>query len=109
MTVRLDPDGTGTFTFEAASLTSPVETAPRATYDVVCGPGDWQEAVDGSPSGRLLTSAYGDGDAFVATLRYVATPFVMTLSCRPEGDALIVDCRFNVGFGPSTFTLTAHA
>jgi hypothetical protein len=99
--VRLDPDGTGTFTFEA--------TAPRTRHDVVCGPGDWREAADRSPEGRLLTSAYGDGDAFVATLRYVATPYVMTLSCRPEGDVLIVDCGLNVSFGPTTFTLTAHA
>jgi CubicO group peptidase (beta-lactamase class C family) len=107
--VRLDEDGTGTFTAEARSLTSLAETAPGATYDVVCAPGDWREAADGSPDGRLLTSAYGDGDAFVATLRYVATPYVATLSCRPEGDALIVDCKFNVSFGPTAFTLTAHA
>jgi hypothetical protein len=57
----------------------------------------------------LLTSAYGDADVFVATLRYVETPYVLTLSCRPDGDGLTVDCRFNVGFGPTTFTLTAHA
>jgi CubicO group peptidase (beta-lactamase class C family) len=107
--VRLDPDGTGTFSFESASVTSPVESGRGATYDVVCEPGDWREAAEGSPYGRLLTSAYGDGDVFVATLRYVETPYVLALSCRPEGDALIVDCRFNVGFGPTTFTLTAHA
>jgi hypothetical protein len=33
----------------------------------------------------------------------------VTLACRPEGDVLIVDCRFNVGFDPSRFTITAHA
>jgi hypothetical protein len=106
---RLAPDGTGTFTVERASVTSPAESAQGPRYDVVCRPGDWREAAHGSSDGRLLTSAYGDGDAFVATLRYVATPYVVTLTCRPEGDALIVDYRFNVGFGPSTVTLTAHA
>jgi CubicO group peptidase (beta-lactamase class C family) len=97
--VRLDPDGTGTFTFEAEG----------ATQDVVCGPGPWRELRDElrDPARRLVTSAYGDGEAFVATFRYLETPFVLTFNCRPDGENLIIDAGLNVGFGPSTFSLTS--
>jgi CubicO group peptidase (beta-lactamase class C family) len=104
--VRLDPDGTGTFTFEVGpdhETSVPIGT----TQDVVCAPGGWQEFTDElqDPPQRLLTSAFTDGDAFVATFRYLETPYVATLSCRPDGDALTVDVNFNVSFGPTEFTL----
>jgi hypothetical protein len=95
--VRLDPDSTGTFTFEADG----------ATQDVVCGPGPWRELRDElrDPAKRLVTSAYGDGETFVATFRYLETPFVLTFNCRPDGENLVIDAELNVGFGPNTFTL----
>ena len=51
-----------------------------------------------------LTSAYGDGDAFVATFRWVETPFVATLSCRVDNGRMTVDGKLNVSFGPTEFT-----
>ena len=73
--VRLDPDGTGTFTF------TEVEQGSNDEHEVVCAAGNWREhrtpgvlrdAVT-EPGQRIVTSAYGDGDAFVATFRWVET------------------------------------
>jgi CubicO group peptidase (beta-lactamase class C family) len=104
--VRLDPDGTGTFTFEVGpheETTVPV----GSTQEVVCAPGGWQELRDElqDPPQRLLTNASADGDAFVATFRYLETPYVVTLTCRPDGDSLTVDVNFNLSFGPTEFSL----
>jgi CubicO group peptidase (beta-lactamase class C family) len=104
--VRLDPDGTGTFTFEVDphhETTVPV----GSTQEVVCAPGGWQELTDElrDPPQRLLTNASADGEAFVATFRYLETPYVATLTCRPDGDSLTVDVNFNLSFGPTEFTL----
>jgi hypothetical protein len=97
--VRLNPDGTGTFTFESDG----------ARQDVVCSPGPWRELRDElrDPAQRLATSAYGDGEAFVATFRHLQTPFVLTFNCRPDGANLVIDAKLNVGFDPTTFTLTS--
>jgi CubicO group peptidase (beta-lactamase class C family) len=97
--VRLNPDGTGTFTFESDG----------ARQDVVCSPGPWRELRDElrDPAQRLATSAYGDGEAFVATFRYLQTPFVLTFNCRSDGANLVIDAKLNVGFDPTTFTLTS--
>jgi CubicO group peptidase (beta-lactamase class C family) len=96
--VRLDADGTGTFTFA---------TRDGREQDVVCAPGDWREFTDEliDPPARMVTSAYADGDAFVATFRYLETPFAVTLTCRTDGDALVIEGLNNVGFGPARFTL----
>jgi CubicO group peptidase (beta-lactamase class C family) len=108
--VRLDADGTGTFTFGGLDPSAPV-------LEVVCGPGDWQEyrsagvlaGADPEPVGqRLVTSAYADGDTFVATIRFLETPFVLTLACRPPADTLTIDVTQNVSFGPTSFTLQSE-
>jgi hypothetical protein len=106
--VRLDADGTGVFSFR--------DLGDGAEHHVVVGPGDWREqaaagTVDdaaGEAGGRMVTSAYGDGDAFVATLRWVDTPFVSTLSCRVSDGAMTVDGKLNVSFGPTEFSLTSE-
>ncbi|MFC6156427.1 serine hydrolase domain-containing protein [Kribbella sp. NPDC058693] len=97
--VRLEADGTGVFSFE--------EFDGSGSHEVVCGPGDWQEQTTPG-AGRILTSAYGDGDAFVATLRWVETPFVAKFTCRVAGDSMTVDGELNVSFGPTEFTLTSE-
>lgn len=107
--VRLDADGTGTFSFRDLGDDGP--------HDVVCGPGGWREtsapgAIDdaGAQTGaRVVTSAYGDGDAFVATLRWVDTPFAATLTCRVADGAMTVDGKLNVSFGPLDFSLISEA
>jgi len=106
--VRLDADGTGTFTFShAAGLW---DHPGEGSQDVVCAPGDWHESTDEltDPPARMVTSAYADGDAFVATFRYLETPFAVTMTCRTEGDVMTIDGLNNVGFGPATFTLRSQ-
>lgn len=106
--VRLDRDGTGVFTFGDPGQSSP--------SDIVCAAGAWREqrgpaAMSGAnleTEYRVLTSAYGDGDTFVATIRVAESPFVATLRCRPAGDQLTVDVTLNVSFGPTEFTLTSE-
>ncbi|MGW1345469.1 serine hydrolase domain-containing protein [Kribbella sp. NPDC002412] len=104
--VRLDPDGTGTFTF------SGFERTADDTHDIVCAAGEWREqrspASGTEPGQRIVTSAYGDGDAFVATLRWLDTPFVATATCRETGDSMTVDVELNVSFGPTAFTLQSE-
>jgi CubicO group peptidase (beta-lactamase class C family) len=97
--VRLDAEST--FTLEVAGV----------QQDVTCAPGGWREAECTLPGlgSRVLTSAYGDQDAVVATLRFPETPYCYTLSCRPSAEELAVEVGMNVGFGPEQVTLTAHA
>jgi CubicO group peptidase (beta-lactamase class C family) len=109
--VRLDPDGTGTFTFAGLG---PGATDP---VDIVCEPGDWRELnsvgvvkeADPVRQQRVVSSAYVDGDTFVATIRFLETPFVLTLACHPPTDRLTIDVTENVSFGPTSFTLTSEA
>ena len=108
--VRLAADGTGTFTFGG------LEPGATGSLDIVCGPGGWQEhravgvlkEADPTTGQRLVTSAYADGDRFVATIRFVETPFVLTLACHPPADTLTIDVTQNVSFGPTSFTLTSE-
>jgi CubicO group peptidase (beta-lactamase class C family) len=108
--VRLDPDGTGTFTFAA------VEDGTDEPHEIVCTAGDWREhrspgvlrdAVT-EPGQRILTSAIASNDAFVATFRWVETPFVATLTCHPTPNSMTIDCQLNVSFGPTSFTLQSE-
>lgn len=107
--VRIDPDGTGTFSFE--------DPDGKGTHDLVCAAGDWQEqsapdAIGDAGPGtgdRVVTSAVGVDGAFVATLRWVETPFLASLSCRVTDGAMRVDGRLNVSFGPTEFSLSSDS
>ncbi|WP_237744957.1 serine hydrolase domain-containing protein [Kribbella catacumbae] len=107
--IKLAEDGVVTLTMVAGAEAEYLGATAGATMDIVCTPGDWHELADvlQDPPQRLATSAYGDGDTIVATIRYLETPFVVTLRCRPEGDGLTVDIVFNVSFGPLRSTLTS--
>jgi CubicO group peptidase (beta-lactamase class C family) len=104
--VRLDPDGTGVFTFTDDH---------GGSHDLVCAAGDWREESaegtvgDGAPEAghRVVTSACADGDAFVATIRWVDTPFAGTFTCRVADDTMTVDTQLNVSFGPTENTMTS--
>jgi hypothetical protein len=106
--VRLDADGTGVFSFSDDR---------GGSHDLVCAAGGWSEQTapgtvdDASPEAgnRVVTSAYGDGDAFVATIRWVESPFLATLTCRVTDGTMTVDGQLNVSFGPTTFTITSEA
>jgi CubicO group peptidase (beta-lactamase class C family) len=104
---RLDPDGTGTFGFVIDGRDSDLTVPAGSTQEVVCKPGDWQELTDEltGPPTRMVVNTSADGDTFVATFRYLETPYVVTFRCRPDGDALAVDVRSNVSFGPTEFSL----
>ncbi|GAA0958662.1 hypothetical protein GCM10009554_71190 [Kribbella koreensis] len=108
--VRLDPDGTGTFTLVPGSLADDAQATTGRTQELSFAPGPWQEDVDklqDTPQ-RLVTSAYGDGDTFVAIVRYLESPYVVTLRCRVDGEALQIDLRFNVSFWPPELTLRSR-
>ncbi|WP_350277143.1 serine hydrolase [Kribbella sp. HUAS MG21] len=108
VSARIDPDGTGTFSFR--------DLEDGSRHDLVCAAGDWREASapgtvdDAAPEvgERVVTNAYGDGDAFVATLRWLESPYVATLTCRVTGDTLTVDVALNVSFGPTDFTIVSE-
>jgi CubicO group peptidase (beta-lactamase class C family) len=104
---RLDPDGTGTFVFQVDGSDYDVTVPAGSTQEVVCKPGDWQELTHelADPPQRLVVSTVADGDDFVATFRYLETPYAATFRCRPDGDALTIDVRLNVSFGPTEFSL----
>ncbi|WP_432949294.1 serine hydrolase domain-containing protein [Kribbella sp. CA-253562] len=102
--IRWDADGSGTFTFAAAR---PWETGSQ---EIAFAPGDWNEQTYTltDPVQRIVTSAHGDGETYVATMRLLETPFVVTLRCRPTGDRLTVDVSYNVGFGKSDHTVVSE-
>lgn len=97
----------GTFTFEVSSHDFDATVPPGTTQDVVCAPGDWRELTDDlvDPPQRMVTNASTDNGAFIATFRYLETPYVATFTCRPDGESLTIDVRYNVSFGPTEFTL----
>lgn len=105
--VRLEADGTGVLSFSDDN---------GGSHELVCAPGGWKEQTapgtvqDASPEAgaRIVTSACGDGDAFVATIRWVESPFLATLTCRVTDDTMTVDGQLNVSFGPTTFTITSE-
>ena len=108
--VRLDPDGTGTFTFAG------LEPGATDPVDIVCAPGDWRaldtvgvlKEADPQVRQRVVSSAYADGDKYVATIRFLETPFVLTLSCHAPTDQLTIDVTQNVSFGPTAFTIISE-
>lgn len=101
---RLDADGTGTFTFVASR---PWESGEQ---EITFAPGDWAEQTYSlpEPAQRVVTSAYGDGETFVATVRVLETPFVITLRCHATDDRLTIDVAYNVGFGTTDQTIVSE-
>nr|WP_202893413.1 serine hydrolase [Kribbella italica] len=102
--VRLDADGSGTFTFVAARAWE------SGTQEITFAPGDWDEQsyTLTDPAQRLVTSAYGDGDTYVATARLLEAPFKITLRCQPVDGRLSVAISYNVGFGTTDQTLISE-
>ncbi|GAA1704981.1 hypothetical protein GCM10009765_62670 [Fodinicola feengrottensis] len=71
---------------------------------VVCAAGDWQEFQDRQ---RILTSAHGDGDELVATVRFVETPFSYTVTCQRQPGRLTLTFDPKVQFDPDPVTLSS--
>nr|WP_238354762.1 serine hydrolase [Kribbella sandramycini] len=96
--VRWDADGAAVLTFLVTELSEPETTA------FTCAPGAWLHA-EGEP---VVTSAYGDGDAFVATVRWLDTPFSGQFRCRVDNGRMTVDGKLNVSFGPTEFSIASE-
>ncbi|MFB6725945.1 serine hydrolase domain-containing protein [Kribbella sp. NPDC056345] len=90
--VRWDADGSALLTF-----------GPDSHLFTV---GAWRESDAGSE--RVVTSAYGDGDALVATIRWLEGPHAAEFRCRIEDGRMTVDGRLNVSFAPLEFTVTSE-
>jgi hypothetical protein len=76
----------------------------RGIHRLTFGYGTWQEGVaflGGSIPQRVVASgAWTSEDTFTLTLCQYETPFILTITCRFEGDKLFYDFKVNVSFGP---------
>ena len=114
--VTANPDGIEAirFDFGAAETRITVRLGGQ-DQQIVCGFGQWRRGevalspldarhpLAEQPAGRWKIAAGGawtDGATYTAKLWFYETPFSLTLTCRFAGDALTVDQRANVGFGP---------
>jgi len=76
----------------------------RGKHLLTFGYSAWQEGVSflgGLIPQRVATSGvWTTNDTFMLTLCQYETPFILTITCRFEGDRLFYDFKFNVSFGP---------
>jgi len=82
----------------------------HADHRIICGGrGEWIigetafEAHENRPVARPVAAsgAWSADDTFVAKLAFFLTPFCQTFTGRFKGDQLLLDSRWNVGFGPT--------
>jgi hypothetical protein len=76
----------------------------RGIHRLAIGYGTWKEGVTylgGHTAQSVAASGVWTADnTFTLTLCQYETPFVLTITCRFEGDKLYYDCKVNVAFGP---------
>ena len=77
----------------------------RGKHTLAFGQGEWVEGtatLGGSAPQRVAASGvWKSADTFQLTMCQYETPFVVTITCRFEGDQLFYDFKANVSFGPS--------
>ncbi|WP_238176175.1 serine hydrolase domain-containing protein [Kribbella albertanoniae] len=100
--VRWDADGSAYLTFFEYGQA----TAEGKGY--VFAAGDWREHPGPASNDRVVTHAYGDGDALVATARWLSGPHAAEFRCRIADGRMTVDGRLNVSFEPTEFTVTSE-
>ncbi|MFK4085956.1 serine hydrolase domain-containing protein [Kribbella sp. NPDC020789] len=93
-TARWDADGSAYLTFYDSEA---------ETEGYVFAAGDWREQPD-----RVVTSACGDGDSLVATIRWLTGPHAAEFSCRIADGRMSVQGTLNVSFSPLEFTITSE-
>jgi hypothetical protein len=75
----------------------------RGKHRLIIGYGTWREgvAVLGTPTPQCVAASgvWSAEDTFTLTLCQYETPFVLTITCRFEGDKLFYDLKPNVWFG----------
>jgi hypothetical protein len=76
----------------------------RGKHCLSFGYGTWQDGVaflGGIEPQRVAASGvWTTKDTFTLTLCQYETPFILTITCRFEGDRLFYDFKINVSFGP---------
>jgi CubicO group peptidase (beta-lactamase class C family) len=76
----------------------------RGKHTLSLGYGVWHEgiAVLGAPTPQSVAASgvWTVEDTFTLTVCQYETPFILTITCRFEGDKLFYDFKVNVAFGP---------
>lgn len=76
----------------------------RGIHHLTFGYGTWQEGIavlgGASPQRVVASGVWSTEDTYTLTLCQYETPFILTISCRFEGDRLFYDFKVNVSFGP---------
>ena len=76
----------------------------RGKHHLTGGYGTWREgvAVLGAPTPQRVVASgvWTAEDTFTLTVCQYETPFILTITCRFEGDRLFYDFKNNVSFGP---------
>jgi hypothetical protein len=76
----------------------------RGIHQLTVGYGKWSEGesyLGGLiPQKVAVSGAWPASDTFTLTMCQYETPFILTLSCRFEGNRVYYDCKVNVAFGP---------
>ncbi len=76
----------------------------RGIHRLTIGYGTWQEGVAflgaTTPQHVAASGVWTTEDTFTLTLCQYETPFIITITCRFEGDRLFYDFKLNVSFGP---------
>jgi CubicO group peptidase (beta-lactamase class C family) len=98
--VRWAPDGTGSLNFHTYGPESsePVSFGPT--------PSEWRETA--TATGRTVTSAHGDGEALVVSVRWLDGPHAADFRCRIADGRMTVRGRLNVSFAPTEFTIVSE-
>lgn len=72
-------------------------------HQITCGIGEWVEGATslfGKPQPVCSSGGWKDENTFVATIRFVETPFYETVTCTFVEDRLKIERVVNVSFGP---------
>jgi hypothetical protein len=97
------PIESGKVTFQFGdSQTSIVLDDGKSEHIFSCGIGEWMEGTSnlyGSSMKVLASGTWSEDQTYVATLRYVETPFVETYRCTFIEDLLKIEPVINVSFG----------
>jgi hypothetical protein len=80
----------------------------RGIHQLMCGYGTWREGIS-VLRGLVPQCVAGSGvwtaeDTFTLTLCQYETPFILTITCRFEGDKLFYNLKQNVTFGTTEFS-----
>lgn len=107
-----NPDGIESIAFDfAADSTTLTIRNDRGEQRIPCGSGRWLRSeitILGAPRAlgeraalaRVAASgAWSDEQTYVAELYWYETPFRRTLTCRFDGDRVVIEQQLNVGFG----------